>query len=119
MLQVHLVWCSKYRRPVLVGAVEKRLRQLLKQTAAEHEWQIKTLEIAPDHVHLFLTFDPRYAIAEIVNRLKAVTSNKMRAEFRELRSRIPTLWTRSYYAGTVGSVSETAIRMYVESQKGR
>jgi putative transposase len=118
-LKVHLVWCPKYRRPVLVGKIEKRLRALLHQTATEHEWVIEAMEIMPDHVYLFVSFDPRYAVAEIVNRLKGVTSRYMRAEFRELRSRIPTLWSRSYYAGTVGHVSEATVRKYIESQKGK
>jgi len=118
-LKVHLAWCPKYRRPVLVGSVEKRLRQLLQETAVEHEWEIEALEIMPDHVHLFLAFDPRYALAEIVNRLKGVTSRVLRSQFREIRSRIPTLWSRSYYAGTAGRVSEATVRRYIESQKGR
>jgi putative transposase len=118
-LRVHLVWCPKYRRPVLVGKIEKRLRELLYQTAAEHEWVIEIMDIMPDHVHLFISFDPRYAVGEIVNRFKGVTSRNMRAEFRELRSRIPTLWSRNYYAGTVGHVSDATIRKYIESQKGK
>jgi putative transposase len=118
-LKIHLVWCPKYRKPVLVGPVEKRLKELLYETAAEYEWTIEAMEIMPDHVHLFIAFDPRYAVAEMVNRLKGVTSRYMRAEFRELRSRIPTLWSRSYYAGTVGHVSETTVRKYIESQKGK
>ena len=118
-LKAHLVWCSKYRRAVLVGKVEKRLKQLLQQVAKEHEWTIEAMEIMPDHVHLFISFDPRYAVAEIVNRLKGATSRYVRAEFRELRSRIPTLWSRSYYAGTVGKVSEATIGKYIESQKGK
>ena len=118
-LKVHLVWCPKYRRPVLVGKVEKRLRELLYETAAAYEWTIEVMEIMPDHVHLLIAFDPRYAVAEMVNRLKGVTSRCMRAEFRELRSRIPTLWSRNYYAGTVGQVSEATVRKYIESQKGK
>jgi putative transposase len=83
-----------------VGKVEKRLKQLLQQVAKEREWTIQAIKIMPDHVHLFISFDHRYAVAEMVNRLKDASSRHMRAEFRELRSRIPTLWSRSYYAGT-------------------
>ena len=118
-LKIHLVWCAKYRKPVLVGPVEKRLKELLHETAAEYEWAIEAMEIMPDHVHLLIAFDHRFAVAEIVNRLKGVTSRHMRAEFRELRSRLPTLWSRSYYAGTVGQVSEATVRKYIESQKGQ
>ena len=58
-LKIHLVWCPKYRKPVLVGPVEKRWKELLQETAAEYEWAIEAMEIMPDHVHLLIAFDPR------------------------------------------------------------
>jgi putative transposase len=117
-LKYHLVWCPKYRRPVLVGKVEKRLRALLKEKAAEIELQIHALEIMPDHVHLFVESDPRWCVAEIAARLKGFTSHQLRAEFASLRSRLPTLWSRSYFAATVGSVTEAAVKKYIAGQKG-
>ena len=118
-LKYHLVWCPKYRRPVLVDEVESRLRGLLEGKAAELEMTVHTLEILPDHVHLFVESDPTRPVAEIVNRLKGFSSRHLRREFASLRSRLPCLWSRSYYAGTVGALSESAIRRYIESQKGK
>lgn len=118
-LKYHLVWCPKYRRPVLEGAIEKRLREVLEDVRAEHEWTIHALEVMPDHVHLFIECDPIYSVAEIVNRLKGASSRILRSEFPALRSRLPTLWSRSYYAGTVGAVSDAVVRRYIESQKGK
>ena len=118
-LKYHLVWCPKYRRPVLEGAIEKRLRGVLEDVRAEHEWTIHALEVMPDHVHLFIESDPIYSVAEIVNRLKGASSRILRSEFPALRSRLPTLWSRSYYAGTVGAVSDAVVRRYIESQKGK
>ena len=118
-LKYHLVWCPKYRRPVLEGAIEKRLREVLDDVRAEHEWTINALEVMPDHVHLFIESDPIYSVAEIVNRLKGASSRILRSEFPALRSRLPTLWSRSYYAGTVGAVSDAVVRRYIESQKGK
>lgn len=118
-LKYHLVWCPKYRRPVLEGAIEKRLREVLEDVRAEHEWTIHALEVMPDHVHLFIESDPIYSVAEIVNRLKGASSRILRSEFTALRSRLPTLWSRSYYAGTVGAVSDAVVRRYIESQKGK
>lgn len=118
-LKYHLVWCPKYRRPVLEGAVEKRLREVLEDVRAEHVWTIHALEVMPDHVHLFIESDPIYSVAEIVNRLKGASSRILRSEFTALRSRLPTLWSRSYYAGTVGAVSDAVVRRYIESQKGK
>ena len=118
-LKYHLVWCPKYRRPVLEGAIEKRLREVLEDVRAEHVWTIHALEVMPDHVHLFIESDPIYSVAEIVNRLKGASSRILRSEFPALRSRLPTLWSRSYYAGTVGAVSDAVVRRYIESQKGK
>ena len=118
-LKYHLVWCPKYRRPVLEGAIEKRLREVLEDVRAEHGWTIHALEVMPDHIHLFIESDPIYSVAEIVNRLKGASSRILRSEFPALRSRLPTLWSRSYYAGTVGAVSDAVVRRYIESQKGK
>jgi putative transposase len=74
------------------------------------------MEIMPDHVHLFLECDPTFSVFEITNRLKGYTSRILRQEFR---FRLPTLWSRSYYAGSVGHVSEASVREYIESQKGK
>jgi putative transposase len=118
-LKYHIVWCPKYRRQVLVGEVETRLRELLTAKATELGMTIHALEVMPDHVHLFVESDPTRCVAEIVNRLKGFTSRLLRQEFPALRSRLPTLWSRSYYAGTVGAVSEATVKRYIENQKGK
>lgn len=118
-LKLHLVWCPKYRRSVLVGKVAERLRTLLYEKAAELEMTIHALEIMPDHVHLFVEFDPRWAVAQIAASFKGSTSRVLREEFAHLRSRLPTLWSRSYYAGTVGHVSEATVRRYIEAQTAK
>ena len=118
-LKYHVVWCPKYRRPVLVRPVDTRLKALLKDIASEHDMTIHTLEVMPDHVHLFVEADPTLCVAEIVARFKGRTSHDLRQEFPHLRSRLPTLWSRSYFAGTVGNVSAAVIRRYIAAQKGR
>lgn len=118
-LKYHVVWCPKYRKPVLIDDIEARLRYLLIEKAAELGMTIHALEIMPDHVHLFVEADPTRCVAEIVNRLKGYTSKKLREQFKTLRTRLPCLWSRSYYAGTVGHVSETTVRKYIASQKGK
>ena len=89
------------------------------EKANEFSLTIHTMEIMPDHVHLFLECDPTFSVSEITNRLKGYTSRILRQEFRLLRSRLPTLWSRSYYAASVGHVSEATVRKYIESQKGK
>ncbi len=115
----HLIWCPKYRRNVLVGKVEQRLKQLLKQKAKENDWVIETMEIMPDHVHLFVKANPVASPHWIVQQLKGYTSNILRKEFPELKSKLPTLWTRSYYCESVGHISEDTIKKYIEDQKGK
>lgn len=118
-LKYHVVFCPKYRRPVLTPPVDARLKQLIEEIALHHDFTVHEMEVMPDHVHLFVECDPTRSVAEIVNRFKGATSRFLREEFPHLRSRLPTLWSRSYYAGTVGHVSEATVRAYIESQKGR
>jgi len=118
-LKFHVVWCPKYRRQVLTGAVEARLAGLIREAAALREMTVHALEVMPDHVHLFIETDPRWAPAEFIGKIKANTSRVLRMEFPHLRSRLPTLWSRSYFCATVGAVSEETIRHYIEAQKGR
>ena len=118
-LKYHIVWCPKYRRPVLVKPVDVRLKALLRLKAEQLELTIHEMEVMPDHVHLFVEGGPTICVAEIVNGLKGFTSHELREQFPFLKSRLPTLWSRSYYAGSVGSVSETVVRRYIESQKGK
>jgi len=118
-LKLHIIWCPKYRRKVLTDTVAQRLDQLLRKKSSELEFIIYALEIMPDHVHLFLEHDPTRCVAEIVNRLKGYTSRVLRQEFPTLRSKLPTLWSRSYYASSVGHVNKTTIRKYIEDQKGK
>ncbi len=118
-LKYHIVFCPKYRRPVLVDDIASRLKELLTEKAQEIEAEIHTLEIMSDHVHLFIESDPTLAVSHIVAQLKGYTSRVMREEFNYLRRVLPSLWSRSYYAGSVGHVSESTVRKYIEAQKGR
>jgi putative transposase len=103
----------------LVGKIAERLSKLLHKRASELEMTIHALEVMPDHIHLFVEFNPRWGVAELVNRFKGFTTCVLREEFPTLRSKIPTLWSCSYYAGTVGHVSEKTVRACIESQQGK
>jgi putative transposase len=118
-LKYHIVWCPKYRRNVLTDKIAKRLEILLYEKASKIDMKIHALEIMPNHVHLFVESDPTWAVAGIAHAFKGYTSRILRKEFASLRSRLPTLWSKSYYAGTVGHVSEETIKKYIESQKGK
>lgn len=118
-LKYHLVFCPKYRKSVLVGPVAERLQTLLYSKAAELNATLHTLEVMPDHVHLFVESDPGMAPAKLAAQFKGYTSRLLRQEFRHLRTQLPSLWSRSYYIGSIGHVSEATVRRYIEHQKGR
>lgn len=115
--QFHVVFCPKYRRPVLVDGVDVRLKEILLEKAAELDVKILSMEIMPDHVHLFISFDPRLMLHKIIKILKASSSRILREEFPSLKSRLPSLWTRSYFSCSVGHIGEAAVRRYIEEQK--
>lgn len=115
----HLVWCVKYRKPFLTGKVAIRLNQLLYQKAKELECEIIAIEVMPDHVHLFVSALPVHAPQHLANQFKGYSSRVLRQEFSFLRTRLPSLWSRSYYCGTAGAVSAATIQKYIEAQKGR
>ena len=118
-LNLHFVWCPKYRKKVLTGEVESRLKDLLHEKAVALDVAIKDLEVMPDHVHLFVAGDPTHAPQFLANQFKRYTSRILRHEFPHLRSQLPTLWSRSYYVGTAGALTAATIRRYIEQQKTR
>ena len=113
----HVVWCSKYRRKVLTGEIEKRLKELICELAAGINAEIFEMEIMPDHVHLLIEVDPQYGINKAVRHIKGSSSHILRTEFPGLKSRLPTLWTNSYFVSSVGGAPLEAIKKYIENQK--
>jgi len=113
----HFVWCPKYRRKVLTGAVAERLKELLHQKAVELHCTVKALDVMPDHLHVFVDSPPTLAPQQLANQFKGYTSRVLRNEFPHLRSRLPSLWSRSYYVGSAGHVSTETIQNYIEQQK--
>jgi putative transposase len=118
-IALHLVWCAKYRRPVLNGPVSDRLRSLIETKCAERGWTVQALVIAPDHVQLVVHTGPDASPALVAHQCKGFTSRMLRGEFPHLRSRLPTLWSRSYLATSVGRVSKAAICRYIAEQTTR
>lgn len=115
----HIIWCPKYRRAILVDDVAERLKTLLYEQASKFGWIIESMEVMPDHVHLFIKANPIDPIARIVAQLKGYTSHVLRTEFIHLKSKLPTLWTRAYYVETIGHISEDVIKRYIEDQKNK
>jgi len=112
----HVVWCPKYRRKVLRDNISERLRELIKEKCSEMKVDIIEMEILPDHVHLLIEVDPQYGVNKVIKLIKGYTSYVLRKEFKELTTKLPTLWTNSYFVSTVGGAPLSVIKQYIESQ---
>ena len=93
----HIVWCPKYRRKVVLEQIAVRLEQIIRQVCAEHEAEVLSLEIQPEHVHVLVECDPQFGIHRLVRSIKGRSSRYMRQEFPVLKRKLPTLWTNSYF----------------------
>jgi len=96
-----LIWCPKRRRKVLVNQNGTRCEELMCQQCAEKWWNILELAIQADHVHLLVQVWPSVSVAAVVKDCKGLSAFMLRKEFPELL-KLPSLWTRSYFASTGG-----------------
>ena len=115
LIVYHIIWCPKRRRKVLIGKVAERLEQLIGEVANENAWEVLTLAIQPDQVHLFLRANPYTLPTDIARLIKGRSSHLLREEFAHLK-RMPSLWTRSTFYSTAGNVSAEVIEQYIERQ---
>lgn len=115
--QYHIVWCPKYRRKVLIDGVDVRLKEIIKEVAQEKRCEIIELEVMPDHVHLLISIDPQFGVQQVIKIMKGRSSRYLRQEFPWLKSRLPTLWTNSYFVATVGGAPLDVVKRYIENQK--
>lgn len=114
--QYHVIFCPKYRRDVLEDDVQERLKELFYQIADEYDFHIPDMEIMPDHIHLIIECNPRFGVMKCIHRLKGETASVIREEFPDVKSRLPSLWTRSAFISSVGSVSLETVQEYIRNQ---
>ena len=117
--QYHVIFCPKYRRGVLTDAIEIRLQEIFNQVKDKYQFEILEMEIRPDHVHLIIDFNPRFGIMECVRKLKGASARTLRKEFPALKSRLPSLWTRSAFISSVGAITLGVVKRYLENQKNK
>ena len=113
----HIIWCPKYRRKVLVGEVETRLKELVIKIANELDVKIIEVETDQDHIHILAEVDPQFVVNRFIRIVKGRTSRLLRDEFPHLRKRLPTLWTNSCFVSTVGGAPLSIVKQYIESQQ--
>lgn len=116
--QYHVIFCPKYRRPVLEEAVAKRLKEMILEKQDEYGYAVMSMEIMPEHVHLLLDVDPRVGVNNVVAKIKGYTSHELREEYPWLKKRLPTLWTRSKFISSVGAVTLDTVQRYIADQRG-
>lgn len=117
LCRYHVIWCPKYRRSVLGSPLDGVLKKILLAVARETRAKILESEIMPDHVHVLVECDPQFGIHRVVKRMKGRSSRQLRSKYAWLRSRLPTLWSNSYFVSTVGSVSLETVKTYIQNQK--
>lgn len=121
-LGYHIIWCPKYRHQVLKDIIEIELKQVLAETCAHYDWNLVSLEVMPDHVHIFVQADPETAPVNIAKTLKSISAVHLFNKFPTLKNRKfwgSGLWSRGTYYATVGHITEAAVRKYIETQKTR
>ena len=117
LINYHFVFCPRYRRKIFVNSdVDARFKSLVQEISQENEWRIIAIETDKDHCHLFINVKPTNSPSEIMKLIKGKTSIILRQEFEHL-SKMPSLWTRSYFVSTAGNVSSDTIKRYVENQR--
>ena len=117
-LKYHIVWITKYRKPILRGEIGKRVRELIRQTCASLDEYIVKGHVSKDHVHLLVSAPPNLAVSELVKRLKGRSSRLMLEEFGELRKVYwgRHLWARGYFVASSGNVTDDIVAEYIEKQ---
>lgn len=115
LIAYHLIWCPKRRKKILVDNIAKDCEELIKLKCQKQGWTVLSIAIQPDHVHLFIRVYPTIAAVDVVKECKGATSYELRTKYPELK-KIPSMWTRSYFASTAGNVSSSVIQNYIEAQ---
>lgn len=119
LINYHLVFCPRYRRKIFnIDGVEQRFKELTALECEKNGIDILAMECHVDHVHMFVSVYPQQSVPDVVKQIKGATSKKLREEFPQLAN-MPSLWTRSYFVSTAGSVSSEAIKWYINTQKTR
>ena len=117
-LKYHIVWTTKYRKPVLEGRLGIRVRDLIREICSTHQIQIIRGHVSKDHVHIFISMPPQISVSKIAQYLKGKTSRKILMDFPSLNKRFwgQHFWARGYFAATSGAITDEMVMDYIENQ---
>jgi len=115
-IEYHLVWVTKYRYQILIGEVQLRVREIIRQICQQHDLTILKGPVSKDHLHLLVSAPPHHAVSYLVQKLKGRSSRMLQQEFPHLRKRYwgQHIWARGYFCATVGQVTDEMIKQYIE-----
>lgn len=117
-IQYHIVWCVKYRKKLLTGALESRLKEMIIQQSIKHEFEVIEMETDIDHIHMLIECTPQHYIPNIMKALKGNTARFLFKEFPSLKKKLwgGHFWNPSYFVCTVSDHTEEQIRKYIQDQ---
>lgn len=119
-IKYHIVWCVKYRHKIILGEVEKRLKEMLYKIANDNNFKIEEMETDLDHIHLLIECKPQHYIPDMIKALKGVSARLLMKEYGEvIKKKLwgGHLWNPSYFVATVSENTEEQIREYIQNQK--
>jgi len=117
-IKYHLVWITKYRKPILSGDIAYRARELISETLRAHDIEILKGHIGKDHVHIFVSVPPQISVSNVMKWAKGRSSRELLMEFKRLSKQYwgSHLWARGYFAASSGNVTDEVIMKYIEQQ---
>ena len=117
----HLVWCPKRRKTIFKEEeIRQRAEQLFREISEEYEFEIQELEVGDEHVHILLSFHPKYSIGQVVRTLKSISARELFREFPRIKKRLWSgqLWEDGYFARTVGDrMTRQIVAKYIKNHR--
>ena len=120
LTQYHIIWCPKFRYNVLSEGIEEDLKSILLEIADEYSYEIKEMEVMPDHIHIFVSTKPTVAPTDVVRTMKSIAAIRLfksNAKLKQFYARCGSLWSKGYFVSTIGTISEETVRKYIQEQK--
>ncbi len=118
-IKYHIVWITKYRKPILKKDIGERIRELLRQICTSLDVQIIRGHVSKDHVHIMVSVPPYISVSKLVQSMKGRTSRKLMDEYKSLKRAFwgQHLWARGYFVASSGNVTDEIIMKYIEEQE--
>jgi putative transposase len=119
-IALHIIWCTKYRHPILKDGIDIFVKKIIAETCIEYDWACRSIEIMPDHVHIFIQIKPEDRPIDVVRTLKSISAVAVFHKYSDIKQQKfwgSGLWSKGTYYGSVGQISEEIILKYISVQK--